>query len=249
MKELRIAHLSDLHLNGSLERRGKLLRGLAQALEKKADHLLLTGDLTSKGRESQFEELAACLMGWPSERVTIVPGNHDEGGAFDSAMLDGSLRRFARTSLIPVDLGAVRIVPIDTRYEKRAPIFKAVGNVGRAQLAGLAKEIFEIPRKPLLIAMHHGPQLHPLHVLDGLSDRAQVLRLMELRDDVHIACGHDHRVLDLGRIHVAASVAHHKDPLRMYTVADGKFQVGYKSEEMGYYMTLGSLRGLDGQGR
>lgn len=235
---MRIGQLSDIHLKGSADRRDRLMRSLAHAQAMKVDHLVLTGDLTSRGRASELEELASCLSGWPSEKVTVVPGNHDAGTAFDQALRGGSLSRFAVTSLSPVRLGGLRIIPIDTRFSKRALLFRAVGQVGRPQLEWMAMEIAD-RSGPVLIAAHHGPQWHPLHAFDGLSDRAQVLRLMGLREDVHIISGHDHRVLDIGRVHVAASVAHHPDPLRTYLFRDGRLYVEHKSEQIGNYMTFG----------
>jgi 3',5'-cyclic AMP phosphodiesterase CpdA len=243
---LRIAHLSDLHLNGSYDRRARLLRGLAHAAQRGAHHLVLTGDLTSKGRAEQFAELAQCLSAWPSGQVTIVPGNHDAGTAYNLALMGGALSRFAATSGIDtvslasrvVDLPHVRILPLDTRFTRRALLFRAIGNVGARQLGGIAQAIVD-RSKPLLLVMHHGPIWSPLHFFDGLSDRAQVSRLLEMRPDVHVLSGHDHRVLDIGRVHVAASVAHHPDPLRMYSILNGRLEVDYRSGEEGDYLSFG----------
>jgi len=243
---LRIGHLTDLHLKGKPSRRERLVRGLEKARALGVHHLLLTGDLTSSGKPSQFLELAACLSSWPSDRLTVIPGNHDEGSAFDQALLSGCLSRFLHTSKGVVRVGELRILPVDTRFPRRALAFKAVGLVGASQLGMIASEL-RTPG-PILIAAHHGPQLHPMHLFDGMVDRKALIGLLESREDVHVASGHDHRILDLGRVHVAASVAHHDDPLRTYLVRDGKITTEYKAGERGNYFSLGGLRYLDGRG-
>lgn len=234
---LRIGHLTDLHLKGKAERRDRFFRALAKARDFKVDHLVLTGDLTSSGRPDQFLELASCLASWPSEKVTIVPGNHDEGFGFDDALAGGCLGRFRATSKGIIRVGELRILPLDTRFPRRALAFKAIGRLGSAQLGSLRSEI-QTPG-PLLVACHHGPQLHPLHAFDGLVDRRAFGALLDSREDVHVASGHDHRILDLGRVHVAASVAHHPDPLRTYLVSSGKISIDYKASEKGSYWSLG----------
>jgi 3',5'-cyclic AMP phosphodiesterase CpdA len=76
-----LAHVSDLHLGRSpeTERRAIAIRDALMASE--ADHVVVTGDLTHRGRASElasfwriFEPLRA--LG----RLTIVPGNHDRLG-------------------------------------------------------------------------------------------------------------------------------------------------------------------------
>jgi 3',5'-cyclic AMP phosphodiesterase CpdA len=100
----RLAHLSDLHVlaldgvgwkrflnkrvSGLANIRGnrshhhkpalveRLLRGLAQA---KADHVVVTGDLTNLALESEFEAVRAMFdrHGLAGPHVTVIPGNHD----------------------------------------------------------------------------------------------------------------------------------------------------------------------------
>jgi 3',5'-cyclic AMP phosphodiesterase CpdA len=159
---------------------------------------------------------------------TIIPGNHDPGH-FDST--------FGAPAL--VDLGDAVIMPLDTRYRKRALLFRALGRIGDEQMA--AVEAVTRTARPVVVAMHHGPQHHPLNFLDGLVDRHKMLGLLSSRPNVHVCCGHDHRALDFGQVHVAASVAHHPDPLRLYDVVGGVFFPSYRSAEPGKYMTLGAV--------
>lgn len=124
--EMRIAHISDLHLleprserRGALEqlrllylsalrplsaagRLSRFRRALSAALQGGFDHLVITGDLTEDGKVGQFEEVARLLheSGISPEKVTLIPGNHDayEDPRGWQRALEGPLRPFARTS-------------------------------------------------------------------------------------------------------------------------------------------------------
>ena len=88
--------------------------------------------------------------------------------------------------------------------------------------------------KPVLIVAHHGPQFGGvLHPFRGLIDRAGVMRLLGRSPDIHYLCGHDHRVLDIGQVHTAGSVATHDDPLRLYDVGPAGFKSIYRSADPG----------------
>jgi hypothetical protein len=228
----RIAHLTDLHLNGGAERRGRFERGLLQANSCGANYLLLTGDLTAHGNPAHFTELAGCLeRRWPYG-VTIVGGNHD-GAAFHRA-LGGPLRAFAESSAGPVDLGDSLIIPVATYYHRRGLVFRALGRIGDAQLSSL-ESIFKTSTKPVVVAMHHGPQTDPVHAFAGLVDGRHLIALLEAHSHVSVCCGHDHRVLDLGRVHAAASVAHHPDPLRLYDVTPTGLSMVYSGSGGEYF--------------
>jgi Icc protein len=227
---IRLAHLSDTHMNGTADRRMRLIQGLSQATTAGAKHLLLTGDLTKNDRPEEYRELAGVLSTYWPGTSTVIPGNHDPthfGPTFGSPAL--------------LDLGDAFVLPLDTRYRRRAPLFRALGRVGAEQLAAVQR-LASSTSKPVVVAMHHGPQSHPLQWLDGLVDRHRMLGLLSAHPNVHVCCGHDHRALDIGRIHVAGSVAHHPEPLRLYDVIDGRFFPSYRSAEPGRYMTLGAVR-------
>jgi 3',5'-cyclic AMP phosphodiesterase CpdA len=74
-----IAHISDLHL-GRDRRTDAEVAALATALlQARVDTVLLTGDVTHRGRRAEhatFEHLFAPLR----DRLVVVPGNHDRLG-------------------------------------------------------------------------------------------------------------------------------------------------------------------------
>ena len=232
----RLAHLTDLHLNGTPARAEKLARALIQAATLGANHLLLTGDLTAHGNPAHFVELARVLQGYWPHGATIVGGNHD-GAFFKKAIAaDGVLGRWSHTSVAgaAVQLNDLTIIPVDTYVPKRALIFRALGMVGNPQL-DMVDRIVRDARRPVVIAMHHGPQAEPLRAFASLVDARRFAGLLARHPHVSVCCGHDHRVLDIGTIHVAAAVAHHPDPLRLYEVAAGRLKGIYTNGQPGYY--------------
>ena len=238
----RIAHLSDLHLNGGRDRFGRLCACLSQAdIKWDARYLVLTGDLTANGSGSEFAQLGHALeIAWP-HAGTIVPGNHDVCDF--PAMAARHLSRFATPAHGPVELGegGALVVGLDTRYPGRVPLFGALGRVGARQmglLRLLAASGTRGGKGHVLLAMHHGPQKTPLGYFDGLTDRKEVLRILHGAPHISALCGHDHRALDLGQVHAAPSVATAKgDPLRIYDLtAEGLFPV-YTAPGPGEYVS------------
>jgi 3',5'-cyclic AMP phosphodiesterase CpdA len=230
-----LAHLTDLHLNGTASRREKFIGALQKAVTLGANHLLLTGDLTAHGNRDHFVELAGCLTHWP-HGATIVGGNHD-GDYFRVAIRsDGALGRFAHTSVagVATQLDDLTILPVDTFVSRRALLFRALGMVGDDQISKIDR-VCQDARRPVVIAMHHGPQAEPLRAFASLVDARRFAGLLARHPHVSVCCGHDHRIIDQGSVHVAAAVAHHPDPLRLYRVVNGVLQAIYTNGELGYY--------------
>ncbi len=99
----RVVHISDLHLwrapSNPFLWRGKRLLGLSNLVlrrgrrfrcealpsllaaiaEDGADHLVVSGDLTTTALDSEFEDFRSTFGAWLGDpsRTTLVPGNHD----------------------------------------------------------------------------------------------------------------------------------------------------------------------------
>jgi Icc protein len=228
----RIAHLSDTHLDGSPNHNQRLRRALEHASLAHPDYLLITGDLTSSGKMAEFQELSDCLVGWHESRVTLIAGNHDgEPQNWLRALRQTGLSRFAASSTpgSSIDLGDSVIAPVSSQASSRALLFRAQGAANTAQLAQARQLAQAYPARAVIIAMHHGPQWHPLQPFDGLSNRASVLQLLRENPNLWICCGHDHRALDLGQVFTAASAAEHPDPVRIYEVVGPRLVPTYRS--------------------
>lgn len=242
----RIAHVSDVHLDGTRARGERFAKALAFASRFRPDHLVITGDVTADGSPTQIVELADAIVAWPSHRVTIVPGNHDGRPAdWLRALQHGPLARFAATSApgAVVEYPDASIVAISSQIDQPFPL--ARGKVSDEQLAQLDRvSLATPPERAIIVAVHHGPQYHPLQSIDGLINCAEVLDYLGREPRAFVLCGHDHRVLDfrvstgpkpsavaaesaagwratdvdLPRVFTAGSVADHADPVRVYDV-------------------------------
>lgn len=222
-----LAHLTDLHM---LERDHHKRRGLSRtrlqflstgaALDAEArlqratrmlqlaqrggaDHILLTGDLTEDGVDSQFEMLAEALhaSGVEPERVTLLPGNHDayvDFTAFDRA-LAGPLQAFRATSregartVLP---GAV-VVPISTTIEGQwfTRSRGAIRGDDVSRIRRVASDRMSRDRA-VVVAQHHPPSHHPLFAVewfDGVDNVDAMRDLLHERSRVHVLHGHTHR--------------------------------------------------------
>lgn len=250
---MRLAHLTDLHLDGSKEPNERARAALGRAEQAGIQHLFLTGDLTADGQLKDFEELSALLHRWNPSAVTIVPGNHDLGDhGWTEVLARTGLGRFAETS-VPgaiADRGALLSVALNTCFPKRALAFRAAGRVSEAQierLDWLAERLIVLeatsnaPSRCVVVAMHHGPQRSPLQPFDGLQNRSVVLNSLAQIPSVHVLCGHDHRSLDLTEsgvpIFCASSVREAVDPLRLYDVVGTSLQPVWRGSA-GRYMQL-----------
>jgi 3',5'-cyclic-AMP phosphodiesterase len=76
-----LAHISDLHLGKSPETEHSAIAIRDALLAAEIDHVVVTGDLTHRGRVSElalFWRIFAPLAA--RNRVTVIPGNHDRLG-------------------------------------------------------------------------------------------------------------------------------------------------------------------------
>lgn len=111
MKTLSLAHLSDLHVGRSPETDARAARVLQWATQARLDHVVVTGDVTHRGRLGELERFfsyAAALDA--SGRLTVLPGNHDRMGDNAAGLLMEGERVRATTRpglyLISVDSSA-----------------------------------------------------------------------------------------------------------------------------------------------
>ena len=207
---LRIAHVSDLHVlsprgvewrrvlfnkrvtgyanlvrhRGRVYRR-ELLTAVLSAASSRADHLVVTGDITNLSLEREFEEARALLDGAARRvEVTVVPGNHDlylpeiheerrfphHFGAFLRSDLP-ELARDLRAGPFPcVKLrGPAAIIALSSAVPR--PPFVASGRIGAPQLTALAEILAhpEVVRRTPVLLLHHPP----------VDDRARLARLRD----------------------------------------------------------------------
>jgi 3',5'-cyclic AMP phosphodiesterase CpdA len=220
------------------ERLARLERALAAYRASRAEHLVITGDLTEDGRSGQFEALAAVLLESridPHE-VTLVPGNHDayqDRSAFSEA-LRGPLRRFCPTSgaLAVTVLDDVAIVPVSTAMLQ--PITRSAGEIADDQLERVQAVTSALKRsgRAIAVAQHHQPygySVTALNWLDGLQNHVSAMGLLQRHRELHVLHGHRHCSIDRqvesgepARVFGTTACVDHASPLRLYETCDGR---------------------------
>ncbi len=233
---IRIAHVSDLHVlsgtgaqwrhiifnkrltgyanlilrRGRVHRREYLLAVLSAAVAR-ADHLVVTGDITNLSLEHEYEE-ARALLDEAAQRteVTVVPGNHDIylpsthrrrrfPHHFDQ-FLQSDLPELARdlpAGRFPcVKLrGGMAIIALSSGVPR--PPFIAAGYVGHAQLEAFEAVLAhpEVRRRTPIVLIHHPPvdtRLRITQLHDGLVDAAALRRSLARLSRGLVLFGHLH---------------------------------------------------------
>jgi 3',5'-cyclic AMP phosphodiesterase CpdA len=212
----RIAHLSDLHVlspagvewrkilfnkritgyTNLLLRRGRVyrpeyLRAVLEAAAACADHVVVTGDITNLGLESEYNEARKLIDSVACKaEVTVVPGNHDIYVAsiqrerrfpkYFSKLLVSDLPEYAVQlpagpyPCVKVS-GPVAIIALSSAVPR--PPFVSSGKAGDVQLSALAKILAhpEVARRTPVIMIHHPPvdrRIRLAQLRDGLVDGA-----------------------------------------------------------------------------
>ncbi len=231
---MRLAHLSDLHVldmqgispwrffNKRLLGGANLLLGRAKAHQPHlleaaleeiqrlgCEHVVVSGDLTNLGLESEFARVAAILRRHcRPEQVTLVPGNHDRytlgaalAGRFERGMAEWLVndlpvmsggRAWPKVRL----LGPVALIAVDSAPPQ--PWLVSGGWVGPSQRQALATLLRhpDVESRRKVVLMHHHLQRPPHKKREfprGLLDRRRVLAVLGQGGVEVVLHGHNHR--------------------------------------------------------
>ena len=231
----RLAHISDTHVMSpegvhwrdlffnkritgwanTRARRGRVHRRryLEAVLEaaSRADHLVVTGDVTNLALESEYRE-ARRLFDWcaGAADISIVPGNHDlylpsisrEGrferhfGPFVRSDLPDAGARVAAGVYPFVKLrGPAALIGLSSAVPR--PPFVAAGYLGQAQLQALSAVLQhpEVVRRVPVVLVHHPPvdsRSRLLRLRDGLADAPRLRRALAALSRGLVLFGHLH---------------------------------------------------------
>jgi Icc protein len=240
---MRVRFLSFGRPLDALGRQRKLRRSLQTARRVGANHVVLSGDLTEIGTPGEFETLAELLhdSGIPSDRISLVPGNHDLYTSADAWRwaLAGPLAAFARTSADRpgkmLDVGGATLMPIDATFHQ--PVTRSAGVVAPEVLESIERRAADpaFAGRPLVLVQHHPPFVRKTkawHWVDGLMGATRMMHLMETFRHLFVMHGHLHAVVDraLGcgvqRIFGVTAVVDDQEAsrIRIYDVRDGKLE-------------------------
>jgi Icc protein len=215
-----IAQLSDLHVqpqgvlaygvvdtNPFVERAFKAVA----ALDPRPDIVILSGDLTDRGSEEEYDILADLIRRHLRMPVYLIPGNHDrrEGIKARLGHLPGvaSDPKFVQYT---VDDLPVRLVMLDSVVPEQGH-----GELCAERLGFLDRALSAAPKQPTLVVLHHPPFLTGIVHMDDVSLRnpdafeAVIRRHPQVE---RVLIGHAHRpiVVRFGGTlaQVSPSVAH-----------------------------------------
>lgn len=199
-----LAHLSDLHVGRSPEDDAQAEQLARALLELGIDHVLVTGDVTHKGRlrqweqfEDTFEELIA------SGRVTVVPGNHDRlGDDLGDTIMPGAR---VQSELA----GGLHIIRVNSTGDHNRSWIAGHGMLLREDIEDIDRALDATPRDHLaVIALHHHvvplPEEHAAERLSfflGWPFTAELQRGRQLLERLRGRCGlvlHGHRHVPRG---------------------------------------------------
>ena len=209
-----LAQITDTHLKTG----GKLAYGkvdTATALSNSVAHLnaltprpeavIITGDLADMGRPEAYG-LFCEIVSDLAMPYYVIPGNHDEIGAFCDAFRDHSyLPGDGHFQHYAIEDHAVRLVGLDTTVHGHPH-----GLLCSERLEWLDQTLAEFPEKSTLIFMHHPPFLTGIAHMDRQNCRnAQGLNEVIRRHTqvVRITCGHVHRPMQILWAGVCAGIA------------------------------------------
>ncbi len=234
---MRFLHCSDIHVVGNYHRpsifelgwrrmpalaelklRGRAryfadspqtIRTIVQDVDRhRADHLIVSGDLTGYALEEEFDGALAALgpITADKRRCTVIPGNHDTytpGALADHRferrfghLLQSDLPEHTREGPYPfvrlLDDGAAVVGLLSARVGL-VPGF-SFGIIGKRQLDGLQAVVADpaLKHRAVLIVVHHAPltkEGKPDKPLHGLVDAS---RLFEIVHGSRFAVLHGH---------------------------------------------------------
>jgi 3',5'-cyclic AMP phosphodiesterase CpdA len=197
-----IAQISDLHLLADGQLYADLVPSNAMALAA-VEHLnglvprpelvLITGDIVEDGSDEAYETSRRILAQLEIPYL-VIPGNHDERGAFVKAFADHAYLPAGGGPLnYSFDADSVRIIALDSTIPGRHH-----GDIDTVSVAWLEQVLTGESARPTMLIMHHQPFPSGIPYLeeyrhfgaDKIADAISMYSSVEL-----ILCGHVHRLM------------------------------------------------------
>jgi 3',5'-cyclic AMP phosphodiesterase CpdA len=196
----RLPALGELFIKGRARHfahAGRTLKQIvADADRHKADHLIVSGDVTAYSLEEEFDGARAALEPFVNDRkrCTVVPGNHDTytpetvtERRFERRfghLLESDLPGVAREGPFPVVrlLDGVAVIGLKSARVPFVP-GASFGLIGRKQLEGIDAALSDarLAGRAVLVVVHHAPLTKagkPDKPHHGLVDAKALFRLV-----------------------------------------------------------------------
>ncbi len=174
--------------------------------QPRPDALIISGDLTNNGLDSEYRTIAEMLDRLIDIPVYVIPGNHDLRAPFRAGLghLPGVTSDPEFIQYTVEDL-PVRLVMLDTLIDHTVD-----GELCPRRLAWLDATLARRPDAPTMIVMHHPPFACGIQHMDGIILRdPETFRLLVARHPQvqRIVCGHHHRTITTHFAQTIASIA------------------------------------------
>ncbi len=179
-----VAHLSDLHLDGSADRGARARRVVSYlgGLPGSLDAVLVTGDLAQHGTAPEYEQVREVLEPLRDRfPVLVCPGNHDVASAFAEHLAP------LRSEGVH---GGLQILLADSSVPDAHD-----GLLSPSTLAWLDSRLAAAPETPALIGFHHPPLPLGIPFVDeiGLRNPAALATVLSRHPQVAaVLVGHAH---------------------------------------------------------
>jgi len=210
-----ICQLTDLHVRPAGKPSNRVsetnmfaeraFRAVAR-LDPQPDVVVITGDLTECGLDTEYANVARMVGKWLPMPVFVIPGNHDRRETFRQSLqhlpgvtADPHYVQFA------VEDHPVRLVMLDTLVPGSGH-----GELRPEQLEFLDRTLAAAPDKPTIVAMHHPPFICGIAHIDriNLHNTAEFTAVIGKHRQVErIICGHHHRQIVTRVAHAIASIS------------------------------------------
>ncbi|WP_223644889.1 metallophosphoesterase [Corallococcus sp. EGB] len=151
MPSLKLAHLSDLHLDMSRESDASASSLVKALAAQEVDHVVVTGDLTHRGSRAEFQRFREHFAPWlETGRLTFIPGNHDRPGEdVGSGFMQG---RKVHT----VETAGLFLVCVDSTGEHNRNYFHSHGELTEGVVDEVDRALEAAPRDALVaVLLHH----------------------------------------------------------------------------------------------
>ncbi|MFK8912464.1 metallophosphoesterase [Streptomyces sp. YS-3] len=166
-----LAQISDLHLDGgarAAERAARVVTYI-NAMHRRPDAVLVTGDIADHGTAAEYAE-AAELLARIEAPVLTCPGNHDDRAAYRKGLLDlpGGPGGTTQDPYAPVNrshrVGGYAILMCDSTIPGEDG-----GVLEDTTLEWIARTLDGLGDTPALLAFHHPPTVIHHEYLDSIN--------------------------------------------------------------------------------